>query len=360
MEHTLDPRYDKIRRTMARPVPKARNRRPQGRPDGPYGPAVRLAGVRALLDSATGASVYDIAERFGVSVRTALRYLEALRAAGDPLYEETEHRRKVWRLMPTARRETLTLTTSQMLSLFLSRRVFEYLAGTGFKEDLDDVFARLEATLRRRDFVAARHLDRKIFDVNEAPHIYEGRIEHVNEILTALLREERLEIVHESIAGGKKPVLFEPYTLLVYKKGLYLAGLSHAHGQVRTLALDGFRDVTWRRGEGFTYPPDFHPEKLAEGAFGLIKGPPVRARIFFTDKVARYVTRRLWHPTQRTRRVRGGIELTLDVNGTVELGSWILSFGDQAIVRSPVSLRDAVAAELRRAIRNYDEPARPV
>ena len=68
--------------------------------------------------------------------------------------------------MPAARRESLTLTTSQMLSLFLSRRVFDFLAGTGFKEDLDDVFARLEAKLRRRDFVAARNLDRKIFDVN--------------------------------------------------------------------------------------------------------------------------------------------------------------------------------------------------
>jgi predicted DNA-binding transcriptional regulator YafY len=320
----------------------------------PYAPAVRFAGVRAMLDSATGATVYDIAERFEVSVRTALRYLEALRAAGEPLYEETALRRKVWRLMPSARRETLTLTTSQMLSLFLSRRVFDFLAGTGFKEDLDDVFARLEATLRRRDFVAARHLDRKIFDVNEAPHVYEGRIEHVNEILTALLREERLDIVHESIDRGRRAARFEPYTLVVYKKGLYLAGLSHAHGQVRTLALDGFRDVTWRRGDGFAYPADFHPEQLAEGAFGLIKGPPVRARIFFTDKVARYVTRRLWHPSQKFRRRSGGIEMSLNVNGTVELASWILSFGDQVEVRAPAALRDAVRDELARAIRRYD------
>ncbi len=321
----------------------------------PYAPSVRFAGVRSLLDSATGASIYDIAERFGVSVRTAQRYLEALRAAGEPLYEETALRRKLWRLMPSARRETLTLTTSQMLSLFLSRRVFDFLAGTGFKEDLDDVFARLEATLRRRDFVAARHLDRKIFDINEAPHIYEGRIEHVNEILTALLREERVEIVHESIEGGRRGVIFEPYTLLVYKKGLYLAGLSHVHGQIRTLALDGFRDVTWRRGDGFTYPADFHPGQLAEGAFGLIKGPPVRVRVFFTDKVARYVTRRLWHPTQTFRRVKGGIELTMQVKGTVELASWILSFGDQAEVRGPPELRLAVRHELGRAIRRYDE-----
>lgn len=325
------------------------------RADAPYAPAVRLAGVRALLDSATGASVYDIAERFGVSVRTALRYLEALRAAGEPLYEEVAERRKVWRLMPSARREAITLTTSQMLSLFLSRRVFDFLTGTGFKEDLDDVFTRLEATLRRRDFMAARHLDRKIFDINEAPHIYEGRIEHVNEILTGLLREERLEISHESVRGGQSGLVFEPYTLLVYKKGLYLAGLSQVHGQVRTLALDGFRDVTWRRGDQFIYPPDFHPAQLAEGAFGLIKGPAVRARVFFTERVARYVRRRLWHPSQKFRKVPGGIELRVDLKGTVEFQSWILSFGDQAVVRAPAELRQAVCDEMTRALAQYHD-----
>ena len=328
-------------------------RRPRTGAAGPYAPAIRLQSVRALLDGGGGATVYDIAERFGVSVRTALRYLEAVRASGEPLYEEVVDRRKLWRLMPAARRETLTLTTSQMLSLFLSRRVFDFLAGTGFKEDLDDVFARLEATLRRRDFVAARNLDRKIFDVNEAPHIYEGRIEHVNEMLTALLREERLEIRHQSIGAGKQKALFEPYTLLVYKKGLYLAGLSHAHGQVRTLALDGFRDVSWRRGDGFAYPPDFHPAELGEGAFGLIKGAPATVRVFFTERVSRYVTRRLWHRTQKFRRVPGGVIMTVDVKGTVELGSWVLSFGDQAEVLSPPELRENVARELARAAARY-------
>ena len=66
---------------------KSTTRRPQAARAtraAPYAPAVRLAGVRAILDSATGASVYDIAERFEVSVRTALRYLEALRSAGEP------------------------------------------------------------------------------------------------------------------------------------------------------------------------------------------------------------------------------------------------------------------------------------
>src|SRR4029077_9330345 len=117
--------------------------------------------------------------------------------AGEPLYEDQEGKRKAWRLMPTARRQSITLTTAQLVALFLSPRVFDFLAATGFKEDLDDVFAKVEATLRRKDFAAVRNLERKVVDVNEARHLYEGRIEDVNDIMTALLREERLRVTHE-------------------------------------------------------------------------------------------------------------------------------------------------------------------
>ena len=319
-----------------------------------YAPARRLADVRALLNTGEGASVYDVAERFDVSVRTAIRYIRALQISGEPLYEEVAVRRKVWRLMPSARHQTITLTTAQMVALFLSRRVFDFLAGTGFKEDLDEVFVKLEAQLKRKDFAAARNLDRKVFDVNEARHIYEGRIEDVNDIVTALLREERLRVTHESVSGGKKTFVLEPYTLMVYKKGLYLVGLSHQHGEIRTFALDAFREVDWLRGEKFEYPADYRPERVTEGAFGLIRGEPTQVRILFDPKVARYVERVMWHPTQRFKRTAQGLEMTMEVQGTVELTSWALSFGDKAQVLGPAALREAVGAEHRRAAALYE------
>lgn len=61
----------------------------------PYAPAARLLEVRAALDSSGGLSVHDIAERFGVSLRTAIRYVDALRKAGEPLYDELVGKRKV-------------------------------------------------------------------------------------------------------------------------------------------------------------------------------------------------------------------------------------------------------------------------
>ena len=318
-----------------------------------YAPAARLQEVRALVDSATGASIYDIAERFEVNPRTALRYIQALQRTGEPLYEEISGKRKVWRLMPTARRQSITLSTSQMVALFLSRRVFDFLAGTGFQEDLDEVFGKLEATLRRKDFAAVRNLDRKVFDVNEARHLYEGRLDDVNDIMTALLREDRLRVTHEGVSGGRKTFVLEPYTLLVYKKGLYLAGFSHQHQEIRTFALDGFREVEWLRGNRFEYPSDYRPEQLTEGAFGLIRGPQTHVRVRFGSRVARYVQRRQWHETQQFRRDGDRLEMTMEVHGTTEVMNWVLGFGSNAEVIEPEDFRHQVADEVEKAAARY-------
>ena len=320
---------------------------------GRYAPAQRLCELRTYLNASGGVSIYDVADRFGVSPRTAIRYLDALKRAGEPLFDEVSGKRKIWRLMPTARKQTFTFTTSQMISLFLSRRVFDFLEGTGFKEDLDDVFAKLEATLKKQDPATGRNLDRKLFDVNEAPHIYEGRLEHVDAILTGLLKENRLSVVHGSV-HGKARFEIDPYTLLVYKKGLYLAGWSHRHSELRTFALDGFSEVDWLRGQGFDYPADYHPGKLYDGAFGIFGGVPTHVRIRFSAKVARFVTRRRWHPTQQIKTVAGGIELEMDVHGATEVLSWALGFGKEAQVLEPQELRAAMKAELEVALKAYD------
>ena len=321
-----------------------------------YEPARRLHELKTLLNHSGGLTVYEIAERLKTSVRTAIRYLRALERAGEPLDEELDERRKVWRLKPSARHESITLTMRQMVALFLSRRVFDVLGGTGFKEDLDDVFAKLEATLKRKDFLTVRNLDRKIFDVNEAPHIYAERLEDVNDMTTALIREERLRVRHVSVGAGKKPFVIEPYTLLIYKKGLYLVSKSLHHDAIRTFALDGFRSVDWLRGERFAYPNDYDPSRMYEGAFGIISGPRQRVRIFFDESVARYVRRRRWHPSQRIRSVDGGIELTMQAAGTVEIRSWVLGFGEKAVVVEPAALRSEIADELRRASARYENP----
>jgi predicted DNA-binding transcriptional regulator YafY len=72
-------------------------------------------------------------------------------------------------------------------------------------------------------------------------------------------------------------------------------------------------------------------------------------RILFDAKVARYVERVLWHPTQRFKRTAAGLEMTMEVRGTAEVVGWVLGFGDAARVVAPAALREAVGDQHRRA-----------
>ncbi len=335
---------------------KAPGRRSAGGPKRlpAYGPAQRLLELRTFLDASDGATLKDIAGRFEVSTRTALRYLQALERAGDPVYEETHDRRKFWRLEAGAPRASIALTAAQMIALYLSRRVFDFLKDTGFKEDLDDVFERLKKSLRRKDFAAVENLEHKLYDMDEGSHDYQARGEDVSEIVEALLRQERLRVTHGSVSDWRTAFEIDPYSLLVWRKGLYVACYSHHREAIRTYSLDGFRDVERLKGQKFEYPRKFDVRQFDDGYFGLDRGEGTPVRLRFSKRVGRFVYRRKWHPTQKGRKLRDAYELRMKVHGMDALRSWILSFGDTVEVIEPESLRQQIKAELDRARARYD------
>jgi predicted DNA-binding transcriptional regulator YafY len=307
-----------------------------------------------MLEGARGATVYELAEHLDVATRTALRYLQALQDGGAHLVEERVDRKKRWRIDPGTKRQPLLLSKQQMMSLFLMRRVFDFLDGTGLKDGIDDFFASVEAILGKEK-IAGKHLEKKLIMASEASVPYRERTDVVDDAVTALLYDEKLLATHTRSAGGEEKFRIHPYSLVLYKRALYLVAFSEHHQAIRTFSLDGFESLGRLRGEKFKYPEDYDPSKAIDGSFGLVAGPSVRVRIFFTKKVARLVERKTWHPTQKIRRVRDGIEMAMDVRGTLELPSWILSWGDQAEVLEPARIRDEVAAELRRAAELYRE-----
>ncbi len=81
-----------------------------------------------------------------------------------------------------------------------------------------------------------------------------------------------------------------------------------------------------------------------------------RVRLIFQKPRA---ARERWHPTQQTRRVRRGVELSMKMRPTAELARRILALGKGVEVLAPESLREQVAAELRGAASRYAGSARP-
>ena len=119
--------------------------------------------------------------------------------------------------------------------------------------------------------------------------------------------------------GGLTVKIDDPYTLLMYRGGLYVLGRSHRGGRIIALAVERMRQVE-RLPEHFDYPTDYSPQKHTEGIFGLIEGPETTVELLIRNpETHAYLASRRLHPSQVFRaRKRGGWVLSLTVRGTAE------------------------------------------
>lgn len=314
-----------------------------------------------VLELTQGMTTAEIIEGQGLTRKTFLRYRTAIQASGLPLVSEAKGREKVWRIHAPGPRSALRIHQAQAVALLVQRRGTTFLDGTGFDELLEDVYRQAEATLGAGDRARVRHLDRKIFDRNDDAVVHEGRADDASELISALLYDERLEVRYK---GRAEPFTLDPYSLVIYRKGLYVIGWSHRHGEIRRFALDRFDAIDRRRGDRFDYPHDYEPARFLGGAFGIAgdaEASLVRVRLF-GQRAIEAVTRRRLHPSQAWEGGKpasdGSRVLCLRVShDDLDLARWIFGFGDEAEVLEPLELVRQIAARTRAMGERY--AARP-
>jgi proteasome accessory factor B len=320
------------------------------RPPMRHAPLVRLHDLVTLLQERDGLTMRAICSRMKVSRATAFRLVAALRDAGYTLETSHKNRAKVLRIAKKQHLSAVGISTQTMAVLFLCRAVFGFLRGTGFKEDLDEFFERLERVLSYEDLVLSRSLDRKLFDYDEMPHVYEGRAEQIDVLLNGVLKSERVTLSHAAFAdSASQPVVFEVYTLLVYKKGLYLMGRRKDDGTMHRLALDDVIDVERRRGDKFAYPKGYHPRKFLGEPFGIRRGKREKVALRFAPAVVKYVTRRRIHATQKLiEEEDGALTVEMTPEGFDQLDSFVFEYRDNVEVVEPAWFREEIARQIVR------------
>ena len=96
-----------------------------------------------------------------------------------------------------------------------------------------------------------------------------------------------------------------------------------------------------------------------QGAWDIIADQPAtRVVVRFSPAVAGRVAETVWHPSQVLEAQGDGTTIWRStVAGTIEVRLWILSWGDDAEVLEPASLRADIEATHRRAVANYSSPS---
>jgi len=330
-------------------------RRPKSRP-ATYAAATRVARVlHGLLSRPHGWSFAAIQDELRISERTLLRYLAACRKElvddeGKPVLEVVQRGdRRVVRLCDAAR--DVDSTSYQVLSFYFALSVFRFLDGTILKDGVDDLWEAFRRTLpaARRDRLQA--FERKFYTVPYAVKDYRDADATLDVLVRGLVHERRLRIEYAGLWRSDEPVLhtFDPYTLVLYRGGLYVMGRSHRHREMVYLAVERIvgAEITSTR---FDYPKRYSPERHLDGTFGIVDGPETRVVLrLHGDESARLLAARRLHPSQRfTTDADGARRLSMTVRGTSELKNWILAQGPFVEVVEPASLR-AEIGELARA-----------
>ena len=298
----------------------------------------RLVKLLTLLQSHSGMEADVLARACAISERTLQRDLDALAAAGFPVYFDHGYRLAAAALLPP-----VTLTVDEALALRLAAQAAAPRAGSIAARSLTLASDKLQQALATRPPEPSPEQQLAL----ELP-VQDLRIEALLATLTTAIAERRSVKIFYSPAArrGSPSRRVDPYRLVPVATGWALLAYCHdrrrilqiplARVQGASVARHRFRPVAARLLERHLHPgpvpaPAFHQVRVAYRspvAEALKEHPPVGAL--------------MWEEGPE-----GSVIFTLVAVRTKDLVPWLLSCGEAVEVLEPAELRQ----EIRRIAR---------
>lgn len=298
--------------------------------------------VRALCGVKRGLTVAQLMARTEGSRATVFRDLEDLREAGVPITSEGREGGRHRLLTPMELPET-GLTALQIAALFLARSELEPLAGTDLVDELDALLAKFRAPERQQTLRFA-----------EVPP---GRPRILKVIDGALKSRRRLRMAYRAAShGGIADILIiEPLLVSVARGEPYLRAYCVERDAERTYKLARIDELTFTEQRS-TYRRTRTAADPYAHAVKIWSDEPSLVRVRLAPSVA-WLANEYRLPAQRlVAEPDGSIVVEAQVAGLTETQRWVLGWGGAAEAVHPPQLREAVRADLAKALRMYEAP----
>ena len=318
--------------------------------------ASRLLSILMLLQARGRLSASALARELEVSVRTIHRDIDALSAAGVPVWAD-RGRSGGFQLQEGWRTRLTGLTEPESRALFLSG-----LAGPAAELGLGEAVAsarlKVLATLPPEWQADAQHLSAR-FHLDAVDWFRAAaRTEHLGAVADAVWHERRLQIRYESWNGVREREV-EPLGL-VLKAGIwYMAARSGKEAEPRTYRLTGIRALKVSE-QRFTPPRDFDlaaywhesTRRFETGIYretALLRVTERGARLLrqISSAVADAVD------NTRARDERGWSRVTVPIESVEHAANPLIGFGADVEALQPRALRARLRLTARRLTRLY-------
>jgi predicted DNA-binding transcriptional regulator YafY len=314
--------------------------------------------LRILTARRFGMAVRGLAQELEVDEKTIRRDLERLRGLGFPLTCTRGARaKKLWRAPRPEDCPPLHFTFDEVVALYLARLFLEPLAGTELWQAAQRALQKIRATLSED---ALAHLEKLLsvyhFTTSGLSN-YARKAEIINTLSLAIEDRRVVRLRYESQRSTvPTPRAVHPYKLVRYKGSLYLFAWAPEHSEVRNYKVDRIESAEMGL-DTFDRPADFEVPSDLTGWFGMYRGDDdITVVVKFTPSAARYVRDSPRHPSEVWTKLRdGSLVVRFRLSSTVEIRSWVLGFGANAVILEPESLRRSVAEELGQLMEAYQK-----
>ena len=185
---------------------------------------------------------------------------------------------------------------------------------------------------------------------------------HLGPVADALARRRAIRFRYRPLQAKPGPREVDPYGLVFRSGNWYLVGRDRGREDVRSFRLSRVVSAIKEIGPSSAPPEGFDAVKFVEaGPWGLGR-PLERARIAFSPKVAWWAIAAAPGSRSLGTGADGWVEAEVPASESETFVSWVLSFGPDARVQAPDSLREQVVARLQEltagsfATEDEDEP----
>ncbi len=313
-------------------------------------------GIVVRLQSRRVVRAEDIAQQFEISLRTVYRDLAALGEAGIPIMAEPG---VGYSLVKGYHLPPVMLTAEEASALSLGGKLVEHLTDASLRKQMDSALLKIRSVLPRERQDYLDRLERYTLVVSRGTTV-PPRVssQTLTPIQRALAERRVLALEYQ---GAERPELtrrqVEPLGLVYYSDNWHLIAYCRLRRDVRDFRTDRIRQLQ-PRNELFSGHADFSLQRYLEAARRSGKFEMVHVK-FQPEVMAR--VRCEWSSRLETERQElGGVVTTLLCYSLAGVASWVLSYGANAEVLAPESLRREVAAQAERLAATYSRQESPL
>ena len=290
----------------------------------------------------------ELSRELEVCSRTVLRDIEFMRYdLGAPIEYDPARNGYVY-TEPSWSLPNIRLTEGELLAMAVGEKVVRAFGDSPWAKRLSEAFGKITAGLSERIDVGPEGLASR-FDFAF------GGIAIVDESVLATLETAIRENHHVQMTynrldiGDEKKYKVEPYLLLRRRGAWYLVGRDCKSGHKPMFNLSRIRKLKLLKSQ-FDYALSGFDRKeyLGDLAWAYHGQEEYRVAINFSGKAASLVEERLWHPSQKLRRLKDGrLRFEVTVHHLWDILPWILSWASEAKVIKPQQLKTLVKSEIR-------------